>query len=79
MKWRQATFHKRIQKNDSEDDPGSQKNNGEDAKKKKNVYQRPTRTKTQMNNILEGIKSRITEAKEEINDLEDRMVETTAA
>ena len=31
-----------------------------------------------MNNILEGIKSRITEAKEEINDLEDRMVEITA-
>ena len=32
-----------------------------------------------LNNTLEGIKSRITEAKEEINDLEDRMVETTAA
>ena len=35
MKWRYATFHKRIHKNDSEYDPGSQKNNGEDAKKKK--------------------------------------------
>ena len=32
-----------------------------------------------MNNILEGIKSRITEEKEEINDLQDRMVEITAA
>ena len=31
-----------------------------------------------MNNTLEGINSRITEAKEQINDLEDRMVEITA-
>ena len=30
-----------------------------------------------MNNILEGI-NRITEAEEQINDLEDRMVEITA-
>ena len=34
---------KRIQNNDSEDDPGSQENNGDDAR---NVYQRP-RTKEQ--------------------------------
>ena len=27
-----------------------------------------------MNNTLEGIKSRITEAEEQINDLEDKMV-----
>ena len=33
---------------------------------------------TEMNNILEGINSRITEAEEQINDLEDRMVEITA-
>ena len=32
----------------------------------------------EMNNTLEGINSRITEAKEWINDLEDRMVEITA-
>ena len=32
-----------------------------------------------MNNTLEGIHSRITEAEEQINDLEDRMVEITAA
>ena len=32
-----------------------------------------------MNNILEGINSRIIEAEEQINDLEDRMVEITAA
>ena len=31
-----------------------------------------------MNNTLEGIKSRITEAEEWIKDLEDRMVEITA-
>ena len=32
-----------------------------------------------MNNTLDGIKSRITEAEEQINDLEDRMVEITGA
>ena len=31
-----------------------------------------------MNNTLEGIHSRITEAEEQINDLEDRTVEITA-
>ena len=31
-----------------------------------------------MNNTLEGMNSRITEAEEQINDLEDRMVEITA-
>ena len=31
-----------------------------------------------MNNIPEGSHSRITEAEEQINDLEDRMVEITA-
>ena len=33
---------------------------------------------TEMNNTLEGINSRIIEAKEWINDLEDRMVEIIA-
>ena len=39
------------------------RNNGEDAK---NVYQRPIRTKeqTEMNNPLEGVSSRVTEAEE---------------
>ena len=32
-----------------------------------------------MNNTLEGIQSRVTKAEEQINDLEDRMVEITAA
>ena len=34
---------------------------------------------TEMNNTLEGINSRISEAEEWINDLENRMVEITAA
>ena len=33
----------------------------------------------QMNNILEGINSKIAEAEEEISDLEDRMVEISVA
>ena len=37
---------KRIQNNDSENDPRSWENNGEDAR---NVYQRSTRTKEQTN------------------------------
>ena len=35
-------------------------------------------TITEMKNTLEGINSRITEAEEWINDLEDRMMEFTA-
>ena len=34
---------------------------------------------TEMNNTLEGMNSRITEAEEWINDWEDRMLEITAA
>ena len=76
-KGRWANSRKRIQNNDIEDDSRSQKNNGEDAR---SVYQRPRRIKeqTEMNNILEAINSRITEAEEWISDLEDRMVETIA-
>ena len=33
---------------------------------------------TEMNNTLERINSKITDAEEQINDLEDRMVEITA-
>ena len=35
-------------------------------------------TITEMKNTLQGISSRITEAEEQISDLEDRMVELTA-
>ena len=35
-------------------------------------------TITEMKNTLEGINSRMTEAEEQINDLEDRMVEFIA-
>ena len=54
MKRRQQPSRKRIQNNDIEDDPGSQKWKGEDVR---NVYQTPRRTKeqTEMNNTLEGI------------------------
>ena len=34
---------------------------------------------TEMDNVLEGINSRIAEAEEQINDLEDRMLEIAAA
>ena len=46
MKWRQAPFRKRTRNNDSEDDPGCQKQDGEDAR---NVYQRPGINKEQTN------------------------------
>ena len=51
MKWRLKK--KRIQNNDSEDDPPFQKNK-EDAR---NIYQSSRRTKeeTEMNSTLEGI------------------------
>ena len=47
---------------------------------RRNAYLRPRRTKeqTEMNNTLDGIHGRITEAGEWINDLEDRRVEITA-
>ena len=38
----------------------------------------PKNKQTEMNNIVEGIHSRITEAEKQISDLEDRMVEITA-
>ena len=41
---------KRIQNNDSEDDPGSQeKNGGKEWEDARNIYQRPRRTKKQIN------------------------------
>ena len=63
---------------DSEDDPGSWKKNGEDAR---NVYQRPRRNKkqTEMNSTLQGPSSRVTDAKEHINYQENRMVEISVA
>ena len=64
---------KGIQNNDSEDDPGSWKKNGEDAR---NAYQRPRRTKEQTDRDERYSRrnhSRITEAEEWISDLEDRI------
>ena len=67
----------RNENNDSEDDPGSQNKNGEDARR---VYQRlrSSKEQTEMSNTLESINSRITEAEEQVNDLKDRMVKITA-
>ena len=69
---------KRIQNIDSEDNPGSQeKNGGKDWEDAKNFCRR-TKEQTEMNNALEGISSRITEAEEWINDLQGRILEITA-
>ena len=75
MKWFRKPFRKRIQNNDSE---GSQENNEEDAR---NISQRPERAKeqTEINDTLEGVNSWVTEAEEQINDLEDKTVEIIAA
>ena len=40
---------------------------------------RRTKIQKEMNNTLEGLNSKITEAEEQISDLEDRMVEISAA
>ena len=69
---------KRIHNNDNEDDSASQKKNeGRDWEDARNVYRR-IKEQTEMNNTLEGINSSITEAEEQINDLDDWMVEITA-
>jgi len=81
MSWDRQSSRKRIQNNDSEDDSGSwKKNGGKDWEEGRNVYQRSARTKeqTEVNNTLDGIHSRTTEAEARINTLEDRMVEITA-
>ena len=82
-KWSGDRQHSRkiIQNNDTEDDWGSwKKNGGKDWEDARNVYQRPRRTKEQtgMNNTPEEINRRITEAKEQISGLEDKMVEIIA-
>ena len=58
------------------EDPGKRM-----EKMQKNIYKRPRRTKntqTKMNNTLERISRGITEAKEWISGIEDRMMEITA-
>ena len=49
-----------------------------DLEKLNNNNKKKKKKQAEMDNILEGINSRITEAEEEINDPEDRMVEITA-
>ena len=50
-----------------------------DLEELKNKQTETKNTITEMKNTLEGINSRITEAEEWVSDLEDRMVEFTAA
>ena len=46
MKWRQATFQKKNQNNDSEDDPGPwKKNGGKDREDARNILKRSRRIK----------------------------------
>ena len=79
MQWRQATSYRRIQKNDNEDNPDL----GRRMEKMQEMFTKdPEELKNkqkEMNNTLEGINSRITEAEELISDLEDRVVEIIAA
>ena len=77
-------IRKRIQNNDSEDDPGSwEKGKRMEVKTEKmqemfiKDLEELKNKQIEMSNIPKGISGRITEA-EWINDLEDRMVEITA-
>ena len=56
-----------------------QKMFNKDLEELKNKQTEMTNTITEMKTTLEGINSRIPEAEEQISDLEDRMVEFTAA
>ena len=80
MQWRQATSYRRIQKNDNEDNPDL----GRRMEKMQEMFTKDLEElkdkEMEMKNPLEGINSRITEEEEEwISDLEDKMVEITAA
>ena len=78
MKEDRQPLRKRIQDNDNEDDPGSQgEKKLEKMKEMFTKYLEELKNK-QMNNTLEGINSSITEAEEQISDLEGRMVEINA-
>ena len=72
---------KRIQNNDNEDGSRSQKRMEANIEKMQEMFTKDLEElknkQTEMNNTLEGINIRITEA-ERINDLEDSMVEITA-
>ena len=69
---------KRIQNSDSEDNPASQEINKMQEMFTKDLEELKNK-QTDIVNTLEGINSRITKAEEQINNLEDRMLEITAA
>ena len=83
MKKKQANSLKKIQNNDSKDDQKPWKQNGEqkesinkDLEELKNTE---THNKiTEIKNTLEGINSGMSEAKERINELQDKMMEITS-
>ena len=52
---------------------------GKTMKKMQEIFSNDLEEQTEVNNTLEGINSRLTEAEEQISDLEDRMVEIIAA
>lgn len=58
-----------------EDDSGSYRKNGEDARNVHRKCEDLKNKQTEMNNMPEGITSGITEAEEWISDMEDRRVE----
>ena len=69
--------------NDSEDDPGSRERMQAKTEKIQEMItkdlEKLKNKQAEMNDTLKGINSRIIEAEEWINDLENRMVEITAA
>ena len=85
MKNRQSTW-KTIQNNDSKDDQKAWKQNGEinkgsiikDLEELKNKHTETNIIIIEIKNTLEGIKNRISEVEEWINQLEDKTVETTS-
>ena len=80
MKWRQETFQKKkIQNNDSEDDPGPQKKNrGKDPEDARNIRQRPKRIKEQTPKIIKEqteINNTIIEMKNTLEGINSRITE----
>ena len=82
---RQST-QKRIQSNDSKDDPRSQKKIKAQTRKIQEIFNKDLKelknkqmnSTTEMKNTLKGINSRINKGEECISELEDKMVEITA-
>ena len=77
--WNKQPTWKRIQSNDTKDDPKSREQNGEntrnfnkDLEELKSKQTVMNNTITEIKNILKGINNRITEEEERIGELEDK-------